>query len=230
MKNMITRRPSKKIAEHEDDGVDLEKEAQDSPMMLELPGMRLVSLYGDLDEKKASDIVTDLFSLLEMKNMLERQLKTMDAKTRKQVEANLSHKDPVKFLISTFGGNAVDMFGIYDTVRMLQNDGIEVHTVGSGKVMSAGVLLLACGTKGKRNIGYNCRVMVHPVVGGAHGPSHDIQNEVEEIMQTQTQYIDCLANETKLTTARLNKLFSEKRNIYLSAEEAVKFGIADKIV
>jgi len=72
--------------------------------------------------------------------------------------------------------------------------------------------------------------MVHPVVGGAHGPSHDIQNEVEEILQTQQQYVECLANETKLSISRLNKLISEKRNIYLSAAEAVKFGIADKIV
>jgi ATP-dependent Clp endopeptidase proteolytic subunit ClpP len=142
----------------------------------------------------------------------------------------LAHKDPVKFVISTFGGNAVDMFGIYDVVKMAEKEGIQVHTVGSGKVMSAGVLLLACGTKGHRTIGRNCRVMVHPVVGGAHGPSHDIQNEVEEILQTQKQYVECLANETKLSISRLNKLISEKRNIYLSAQEAVKYGIADKIM
>jgi ATP-dependent Clp protease protease subunit len=231
MKNMITRRPSKKVIEREYAATEhAEDESQESPLMLEMPGMRLVSLYGDLDEKKASDIVTDLLSLLEMKTMLDRQLKGMDAKTRKRLEPNLTHTDPVKFLISTFGGNAVDMFGIYDTVRMLQDEGVEVHTVGSGKVMSAGVLLLACGTKGKRTIGRNCRVMVHPVVGGAHGPSHDIQNEVEEILQTQKQYVECLANETKLSISRLNKLISEKRNIYLSADEAVKFGIADKIM
>jgi ATP-dependent protease ClpP protease subunit len=42
--------------------------------------------------------------------------------------------------------------------------------------------------------------------------------------------VECLANETKLSISRLNKLISEKRNIYLSAEEAVKFGIADKII
>ena len=230
MKNMITRRPSRKVIEREDALIEqVEKEAQEGPMMLDLPGMRMVSLYGDLDEKKASDIVSDLYSVLEMKNMLDKQLKAMDAKTRKQLEPSLAHKDPVKFLISTFGGNAVDMFGIYDAVRLLHDEGIEVHTVGSGKVMSAGVLLLACGAKGKRTIGRNCRVMVHPVVGGAHGPSHDIQNEVEEILQTQKQYVECLANETKLSISRLNKLISEKRNIYLSAEEAVKYGIADKI-
>ena len=199
-------------------------------MMLDIPGLRMVSLYGDLDEKKASDIVSDLFAFNEMKELLESQVKQMDSKTRKQVQGQLAHKDPVKFIISTFGGNAVDMFGIYDCMKMLEKGGVEVHTVGSGKVMSAGVLLLAAGTKGTRTIGKNCRVMVHPVVGGAHGPSHDIQNEVEEILQTQQQYVECLANETKLSVSRLNKLISEKRNIYLSATEAVKFGIADKII
>lgn len=228
MNKLNSRRRSTKGA----DVVVDEQVAQEeqAPMMLDLPGMRMVSLYGDLDEKKGNDIISDLFSIVEMKHLLEKQLKAMDAKTKKQLLPQLTHKDPVKFIISTFGGNAVDMFGIYDAVKMAESEGIEVHTVGSGKVMSAGVLLLACGTKGQRRIGRNCRVMVHPVVGGAHGPSHDIQNEVEEILQTQKQYVECLANETKLSISRLNKLISEKRNIYLSAEEAVKFGIADKIM
>lgn len=231
--NNRRRKPTKKQTQEEQVVEALEKELsapeEVAPLMLDVQGLRMVSLYGDLDEKKASEIVSDLYSFNELKDSVERQIKSMDNKTKKQVVEQLGHRDPVKFLVSTFGGNAVDMFGIYDTVKMLQENGIEIHTVGSGKVMSAGVLLLACGTKGKRVIGKNCRVMVHPVVGGAHGPSHDIQNEVEEILQTQQQYVECLANETKLSISRLNKLISEKRNIYLSAEEAVKFGIADKI-
>ena len=231
--NNRRRKPTKKQTKEEQVVETLEKELaapeEVAPLMLDLQGLRMVSLYGDLDEKKASEIVADLYSFNELKDSVERQIKSMDSKTKKQIVEQLGHRDPVKFLVSTFGGNAVDMFGIYDTVKMLQDNGIEIHTVGSGKVMSAGVLLLACGTKGKRVIGKNCRVMVHPVVGGAHGPSHDIQNEVEEILQTQQQYVECLANETKLSISRLNKLISEKRNIYLSAEEAVKFGIADKI-
>ena len=225
------RKPSNNAITVEEASKEVEKDSKGEalPLMLDIQGMRMVSLYGDLEEKKANEIITDLLTFNELKDSVEKQIKTMDAKTRKQVVEQLGHKDPVKFLISTFGGNAVDMFGIYDCVQMLQTNGIEVHTIGSGKVMSAGVLLLACGTKGKRTIGKNCRVMVHPVVGGAHGPSHDIQNEVEEILQTQKQYVECLANETKLSISRLNKLISEKRNIYLSAEEAIKFGIADKI-
>lgn len=227
MKHLLNRQRKTTKSSSEEEQI---LEEPQGPMMLDVPGMRMVSLYGDLDEKKGNEIISDLFSLVEMKHIIEKQLKTMDAKTKKQLLPQLAHKDPVKFVISTFGGNAVDMFGIYDAVKMSESEGIEIHTVGSGKVMSAGVLLLACGTKGQRTIGRNCRVMVHPVVGGAHGPSHDIQNEVEEILQTQKQYVECLANETKLSISRLNKLISEKRNIYLSAQEAVKYGIADKIM
>jgi ATP-dependent Clp protease protease subunit len=235
-KNILNRRrPSTKTEKNASEEQPKQKESltQDAeglmPMMLDLPAMRLVALYGDLDEKKASEIVLDLMSFRDLRDAVEHQIKNCKDKTKKQLYASLAHKDPVKFLISTFGGNAVDMFGIYDLMVSLKDSGIEMHTVGSGKVMSAGVLLLAAGTKGHRTIGRNCRVMVHPVVGGAHGPSHDIQNEVEEILQTQQQYVECLAKETKLSISRLNKLISEKRNIYLSAEEAVKFGIADKI-
>ena len=231
--NNRRRKPTKKQQSEEEPTKEVESQVSQKeeglPLMLDLQGMRMVSLYGDLEEKKASEIVADLFAYNDLKESVERQMKSLDNKAKKQLADQLGHKDPVKFIVSTFGGNAVDMFGIYDCVKMLESNGIEVHTVGSGKVMSAGVLLLACGTKGKRVIGKNCRVMVHPVVGGAHGPSHDIQNEVEEILQTQQQYVECLANETKLSISRLNKLISEKRNIYLSAEEAVKFGIADKI-
>lgn len=231
MKYSINRR-RRKVAEEVHGLQDAQpQEAQgELPMMLDIPGLRMITLYGDLDEKKAHEIVSDLFAFNEMKALIETQLKSMDAKTKKQISGQLTHKDPIKFLVSTFGGNAVDMFGIYDCMRMVQSGGVEIHTVGSGKVMSAGVLLLAAGTKGQRLIGKNCRVMVHPVVGGAHGASHDIQNEVEEILQTQKQYVECLANETKLSISRLNKLISEKRNIYLSAEEAIKYGIADKIM
>lgn len=227
--NITKRRPLKKVSETKEKEHEVDEQAkEEKQFMLDVPGMRLVTLYGDLEEKKAVDIITDFHGYVDMKTSLEQQVKKIPAKERAEVAKSLGYDDPVKFLISTFGGSAVDMFGIYDTMTMVKEH-MEIHTIGSGKVMSAGVLLLASGTKGKRRIGKNCRVMVHSVIGGAHGPMHDIQNEVEEILQTQTQYIECLANETKLTVSRLNKLFSEKRNIYLSAEEAVKFGIADKI-
>jgi len=229
-KKAPARRPRTTTTKIEDVKELLEQAVAEEEMVLEVPGIRAVTLYGDLDEKRGSQIVSELFTYHEMMTIIDQKLKSLDAKTRKKMSENIAHKDPIKFLISTFGGSAVDMFGIYDAMTMLKDAGVELHTIGSGKVMSAGVLLLASGSKGHRLIGKNCRVMVHSVIGGAHGSSHDIQNEVEEILQTQQQYLDCLAKETKMSVSRLNKLISEKRNVYLSAEEAIKLGIADKII
>ena len=96
--------------------------------------------------------------------------------------------------------------------------------------MSAAVLVLAAGTKGKRKIGKYCRVMIHSVIGGSSGALHDLKNEMKEIQVIQDMYIDALASETKLTKKKLKDMFSKNVNVYLSAEEAVKYGIADIIV
>jgi ATP-dependent protease ClpP protease subunit len=99
-----------------------------------------------------------------------------------------------------------------------------------GKVMSAGVLILAAGTKGKRKIGRNCRVMIHSVIAGNHGSLPNLINEMEAIQDLQDLYIERLVEETNMTKKQMKKLLEQKVNIYLSAEEAVKYGIADIIV
>ena len=96
--------------------------------------------------------------------------------------------------------------------------------------MSAGVLLLAAGTKGKRKIGKNCRVMIHSVMGGNHGSLHNMLNEMEAIEQLQDMYCDALIENTKLTKTKLKNMIERKVNVYLSAEEAVELGIADEII
>ena len=121
------------------------------------------------------------------------------------------------------------MFAMYDLMRNVR-DTTEIHTVGLGKVMSAGVLLLASGTKGKRKIGKNCRVMIHAVMGGNHGSLHNMANEMEAIEQLQDMYCDALIKESKLTRVKLKKMLERKVNVYLSAEEAVELGIADEII
>ena len=106
----------------------------------------------------------------------------------------------------------------------------EINTIGLGNVMSAGVLLLAAGTKGKRKIGRNCRVMIHSVIAGNHGSLHSLINEMEAVEQLQEMYTAALIEETKMTRSRLKKMLERKVNVYLSAEEAVKLGIADIII
>lgn len=96
--------------------------------------------------------------------------------------------------------------------------------------MSAGVLLLAAGTKGKRRIGKNCRVMIHSVVAGCEGSYFSLENEMEEIRYLQDQYKKRLIEETNISMRSLNKYFKSGKNIYLSATDALEMGIVDEIV
>ena len=178
--------------------------------------LRNIALYGDLTESTASDIVQ---SFMFLKELGEYQVTTGEEEECK----------PIEFLISTCGGVAAEMFAIYDTMRMVQNTCV-VATVGMGKVMSAGVVLLAAGTKGQRRIGANCRVMVHSVNGGYNGSLSNMENEIAEVRWIQDRYVECLAAETNMTEREIKKYLKKHVDVYLSAEEAVELGIADIIV
>lgn len=191
------------------------------------PEMRLIHLYGEVDEKKSGAIVYSLIAYSRIKKYTPIPGVTMDPSN--PLEAFTSEVEPIEVLISTPGGSESDMFSIYDTMRMVKDE-MEIHTIGMGRVMSAGVLLLAAGTKGKRKIGKNCRVMIHSAVGGMMGSSHDIRNEMKELMISERRYIKALSKETNMTALQIREFLNEKRNIYLSAEEAVKYGIADIII
>ena len=121
------------------------------------------------------------------------------------------------------------MFALYDMMKLVQKD-TEISVIGMGKVMSAGVLILAGGTQGKRKIGRNCRVMIHSVIAGNQGSLHNLVNEMEAIKDLQEMYIDRLVEETKMTKIQLKKMLEQKVNVYLSAEKAVEYGIADEII
>ena len=136
---------------------------------------------------------------------------------------------PIEFYISTWGGDALGMFAIYDLMRMIREQ-CPIYTFAIGKVMSAGVLLLAAGTKGERRIGKNTRIMLHSVRGSHMGAIHSLENEMAETRWIQDQHIDALVEETKLTKRKLNTMLNKKVDVYLSAEDAIKLGIADVIV
>ena len=177
------------------------------------PDMRTIGLFTDVAEEKVAEIAHAMLYLNEL-----NKLETSEEK-----------KKPIEFYISTYGGNADDMFALYDIMRQVKKD-TEIHTIGMGKVMSAGVLLLASGTKGQRKIGKYCRVMIHSVIGGSHGSLPNLANEMEAIQQIQKDYIEALVAETTMTSKKMKALLERKVNVYLSAQEAVDLGIADIII
>lgn len=177
------------------------------------PPLNTIGLFCDVAEDKVAEII---HAMLYLDNINKYKSKEEE-------------KKPIEFYISTYGGSADDMFGLYDVMRDIKSRN-EISTVGVGKVMSAGVLLLAGGTTGKRKIGKNCRVMIHSVIGGNHGALHNMMNEMEAIEQLQEMYINCLSEETNMSKSQIKKMLERKVNVYLSAEEAVELGIADIII
>lgn len=177
------------------------------------PPLNTIGLFCDVAEDKVAEII---HAMLYLDNINRHTKEDKD-------------KKPIEFYISTYGGSADDMFGLYDVMRDIKTRN-EISTIGVGKVMSAGVLLLAGGTTGKRKIGKNCRVMIHSVIGGNHGALHNMINEMEAIEQLQEMYINCLADETSMSKSQIKKMLERKVNVYLTAEEAVELGIADIII
>jgi ATP-dependent Clp protease protease subunit len=176
-------------------------------------------LYGDVTEERAGDIVSAL--------LLVGDKKRVDKAKAKLPEGE--ELEDIKFYISTYGGSADDMMSIHDMMRLTKQNR-DIETIGMGKIMSAGTLILASGTRGKRKIMKNCRVMIHAVSAGSMGSIHNLQNEMEEIQNIQDMYIDALCAETLLTKRQLKKMLDQKVNVYLTAEEAVEYGLADEVI
>ena len=200
--------------------IEQELEEHDDVTYVETPpeeiSIRKVMLYGDITEESSLELIGSLFSIKEFD-------RTPD------VENDGYIYEPFELYISTYGGSASDMFAIYDIMRQIREE-CDISTIGVGKVYSAGTLLLAAGTKGKRKIGKNCRVMIHDIVSGTSGSLHDLKNELKEINMIQKQYISMMARETNMTEREIRNLIKKKINVYLTAEQAVEMGIADEVI
>lgn len=132
---------------------------------------------------------------------------------------------PISIYINTYGGSVDAALCMYDAMKSCC---CSIVTVGIGKVMSAGVLLLAAGDKGNRFITENTRVMIHEISGIAIGAVSDMENSITETKRMQDVYIDILAKETNTSKTKLLKDMMEET--YMPAQDAVKYGIVDKIV
>ena len=180
------------------------------------PQIRTIGLYGDIGPEKGMETVYSLFAMREAG-------REIDPETEEEFI------EPIEFIICTGGGSAADMFAIYDSMRVVRED-CEIGTLGLGEVMSAGVLLLASGTKGCRRIGANCRLMLHSVSAGHHGSIYSLENEFDEFKWMQDRYFAALARESKLKKKQIKKILDQKMNVYFDAEQALKYGIVDEII
>lgn len=164
---------------------------------------RIVYLSGVIDEQVITQVSSQLFML-----------------------AGQDPSRAIQLVISTYGGYIDEMFSLYDTIQLLP---CPVHTIGLGKIMSAGVLLLACGAKGERQIGPNARVMIHSIRGGVEGNIFEIINSTDEMKRHQHLLVDLLVKHTTMSKEQVDKFMKAGYDCYVTAQEAINLGIVDRI-
>ena len=139
----------------------------------------------------------------------------------------LAAEDPEKdiFLyINSPGGSITAGMAIYDTMQFVPND---IVTVGIGMAASMGQLLLTAGTKGKRYITPNARVLLHQPHGGFGGTSSDIQTQAALILDMKKRLAEITAAQTGKTVEQVNE--DGDRDRWFNAEEALAYGFVDHI-
>jgi len=131
----------------------------------------------------------------------------------------------ISIYINSPGGVITSGMAIYDTMQFV---GCSVATYCLGQAASMGAILLAAGTKGKRYVLPNSRIMIHQPMGGARGTATDINIQAEEILRMRSRLNEILAKHTGQPLAKIEE--DVDRDRFMSAEETVAYGLADQII
>jgi ATP-dependent Clp protease protease subunit len=140
----------------------------------------------------------------------------------------LESQDPerdISIYVNSPGGSVTAGLAIYDTIQYIKSD---VQTFCLGQASSMGALLLTCGTRGKRYCMPSARVLIHQPWGGVSGQARDIGIQAKEIIRLKKLIIQHFATHTK----KSQKVIAQdlERDYFMSAEEAVKYGLVDKVL
>ncbi len=139
----------------------------------------------------------------------------------------LDSEDPEKDIylyINSPGGSVSAGMGIYDTMRHVRPD---VCTICMGIAASMGAFLLSGGTEGKRMSLPHSRIMIHQPLGGAQGQATDIEIQAKEILYLKKYLNECLAEHTGQPIEKITE--DTERDFFMSASEAMEYGIIDQI-
>ena len=181
------------------------------------PEPNTIGLVGDLNEESAQEIYHGLMQLNGGKVFPN------------PVGEGEERPEDVHLLISTGGGAVYDMFGIIDIMNIVKRRR-DIATLGTGKVFSAGVPLLASGTKGKRFVTRNARIMMHRCSAGNMGTTADLKATHDEMRVMEDQMVQLIAENSKLSVGEIHNMFSRNTDEYFSAQEAIEMGLADEII
>ena len=140
------------------------------------------------------------------------------------LEAEDPEKD-INVYINSPGGSVTAGMAIYDTMRYVKPD---ICTICMGLGASMGSFLLSSGTKGKRFALPNAEIMIHQPLGGASGQATDVKIHTEWLLKTREKLNRILAENTGRDLETIEK--DTERDNFMSAEEAVEYGLIDKVV
>ncbi|HBR80679.1 MAG: ATP-dependent Clp protease proteolytic subunit [Candidatus Uhrbacteria bacterium GW2011_GWE2_45_35] len=163
---------------------------------------RIIFLGTEIDDSVANIIIAQLL-------FLESQDKTKD----------------IKLYINSPGGSVTAGMAIYDVMQYVKPD---VSTVCVGMAASMGAVLLAAGAEGKRFALPNAEVMIHQVLGGFQGQATDVKIHAERILKIKENLNKILAHHTGQPLKKMEQ--DAERDYFMSADEAVKYGLIDKVV
>jgi len=134
-------------------------------------------------------------------------------------------KKDISIYINSPGGIISAGLAIYDTMRFL---GVDINTYCIGQAASLGALLLCAGTKGKRYALPHSRMMIHQPIGGITGSSADIHIQAQEILYMKNALAKIIAEHTGQPLEKI--IEDSERDFYMGPEDAVKYGLIDKVV
>ena len=133
----------------------------------------------------------------------------------------------ITLVINSPGGQVHSAFALIDTMK---GSAIPIKTIGLGMIASCGILTFMSGTKGKRFITPNTSILSHQYSWGSAGKEHELFARVREFELSTTRMIEHYKKCTGMSEKKIREVLLPAEDVWLSAKEAVKYGIADKIV
>ena len=162
---------------------------------------RIILLSGEINDETANVIIAQLLYL-----------------------DSIGEKD-ISLYINSPGGSITAGMAIYDTINFIKSD---VSTTCVGIAASMAAFLLSCGTKGKRYCLPNSEVMIHQPLGGVEGQATEIDIAAKRIINIRKKLNTIMSKNTKKTLKQIEK--DTERDFYMTSEEALEYGIIDKIL
>lgn len=186
------------------------------PMVVEQSsrGERSYDIYSRLLKERIIFLSGEIHN--EMADLIVAQLLFLEAE---------DHDKDIQIYINSPGGSVSAGFAIYDTMQYIKPD---VSTICVGLAASMGAFLLAAGAKGKRYALPNADIMIHQPLGGTQGQAEDIRIQAEKILEIRKRINKILSEKTGQDIDIINR--DTDRDYYLNAEEAVKYGLIDKVM